>query len=524
MNAVIYCRVSSKEQVDGTSLESQEIACKEYAVRHQFDVVRVFIERGESAKFADRTQLLEMLAFCQKREHGIKQLLVWKVDRLARNVGDHFNIKASLLKLDVHVVSVTEPIDAKPEGKLLETILAGFAQFDNDIRASRTLQGMRRKIQEGLFPWKPPLGYKGAAQPGSKKTEPDIPDRPAFGLLQQGWNEFATGRYTKAQILRLMTSRGLRVRTGKRLSKQSLDNIFRDPFYAGTLHDPWNGEDYLGRHMPMVSREMFDKVQQIIRRRGHPLPHQAVRSEFPLRTFARCACCEHTVTGAFSRGRSSRYPYYRCYYRSCDSQGNYQSAKVHEEFIGFLNATSTDRHAVDHLKQFIMQAHGQWIESSRALKERKIVEAKRIKEQQQQLIRMKMEQMITDEEFAAQRSLLAMRLSKLDAGDEDNQANLEDVLNEIDAICEPLTALGSAWENIAIDLQRRFQQIMLPAGYVIGRIGTAQKGRLFTFLDDFNTPKSSLVPPVGLSWNQLAEEIQAFAAIFRESSQSHRVS
>lgn len=57
---------------------------------------------------------------------------VHTVDRLARNVGDHFNIKASLLKLDVNVVSVTEPIDAKPEGKLLETILAGFAQFDND--------------------------------------------------------------------------------------------------------------------------------------------------------------------------------------------------------------------------------------------------------------------------------------------------------------------------------------------------------------------------------------------------------
>src|SRR6185437_7022119 len=154
MNAVIYCRVSSKEQVEGTSLESQEIACKEYAARHQLVVSRVFVERGESAKFADRTQLLEVLDFCGNRENRIEQLLVWKVDRLARNVADHFNIKAALLKIGVQVVSVTEPIDAKPEGRLLETILAGFAQFDNDIRATRTLQGMRRKIQEGLYPWK----------------------------------------------------------------------------------------------------------------------------------------------------------------------------------------------------------------------------------------------------------------------------------------------------------------------------------------------------------------------------------
>src|ERR1700728_3382923 len=98
MNAVIYCRVSSKEQVDGTSLESQQLACREYADRNQLTVACVFIERGESAKFADRPQLLEMLAFCAKRENGVEQLLVWKVDRLARNVGDHFNIKAGLMK------------------------------------------------------------------------------------------------------------------------------------------------------------------------------------------------------------------------------------------------------------------------------------------------------------------------------------------------------------------------------------------------------------------------------------------
>src|SRR5438309_7516503 len=127
MNGVIYCRVSSKEQVEGTSLESQEAACREYARRNGIEITRVFIERGESAKFADRTQLLELLEFCRDRQNAVQAMLVWKIDRLARNVGDHFNIKANLLKQNVRVVSVTEPIDSNPEGKLLETILAGFA-------------------------------------------------------------------------------------------------------------------------------------------------------------------------------------------------------------------------------------------------------------------------------------------------------------------------------------------------------------------------------------------------------------
>src|SRR5712692_3907914 len=193
MNGVIYCRVSSKEQIEGTSLESQRLACEEYARSNNIRILKVFVEQGESAKFADRAQLIELLDFCRENKGKVQILLVWKVDRFARNVNDHFNIKASLLKYDVRIVSVTEPIDSKPEGKLMETILAGFAQFDNDIRATRTVQGMRRKIQEGIFPWKPPLGYKSSTKNGEKKTEPDRPDQLLFGLLQRAWKGFSMG-------------------------------------------------------------------------------------------------------------------------------------------------------------------------------------------------------------------------------------------------------------------------------------------------------------------------------------------
>src|SRR5712672_1583315 len=166
MKGVIYCRVSSKEQIEGTSLESQELACREFARNKAIAICEVFVGRGESAKFADRPELLELLDYCRKHKGEVDSLLVWKLDRLARNVTDHFNIKATLLKYGITVFSVTEPIDSKPEGKLLETILAGFAQFDNDVRAMRTVQGMRQKIQDGIFPWGPPYGYKSPVQSG----------------------------------------------------------------------------------------------------------------------------------------------------------------------------------------------------------------------------------------------------------------------------------------------------------------------------------------------------------------------
>ena len=446
-------------------------------------------------------------------------LLVWKVDRLARNVGDHFSIKTSLLKYDIRVISVTEPIDTKPEGKLMETILAGFAQFDNDVRAARTVQGLRRKLQEGLFPWKAPFGYRTATL-GQKKSEPDRPVQPAFRILQGAWHDFASGKYRKVDILRNITRQGLRTQAGKPLSKQSLDNIFADPFYAGILRDPWSGEEHTGRHAPMVSRAIFAKVQVMLGKSPVAVPHRNLRPEFPLRAFARCANCESALTAAFSRGRSSLYPYYRCFKKTCDARGNYPLESVHSEFMSFLHNTSPSAHIIEKLKGWVAQAADAWAEGSRTLTEKRTQEIKRLKDQQQQLIRMKMDQFLTDEEFVAQRSQLMTQLAELEAQDLDCAANADAVLGEIDRICAPLTDLANTWRGLAVEFQRRFQLLVLPQGYVFGNVGTAQKGRLFSLLATSHTAKSSFVPLTGLCWNQLAEEIDAFAAIFRETSES----
>ncbi len=516
MNAVIYCRVSSKEQVDGTSLESQEIACKEYAARNQLSISRIFVERGESAKFADRTQLLELLEFCRNRENHVDQLLVWKVDRLARNVGDHFNIKATLLKLDVRIVSVTEPIDAKPEGRLLETILAGFAQFDNDIRASRTLHGMRRKIQEGLFPWKPPLGYRSERRSGTKKTEPDQPDMPTFTILQQGWIDLASGRYTKAEIKRLMTKRGFQTKAGRPVSSQTIDNIFNDIFYAGLIRDPWSGEEYPGKHFPMISRETFDTVQRIIHRRNRSIPHLTLRPEFPLRSFARCSACEATLTGSFSKGRNKYYPYYHCNHHDCQLQQNYPLPEVHLEFASFLRNMSADRHKLSHLKERIERIMRSWDELTEHLKVKREADLKRLRDQQQRLIQMRINDLISEDEFRAQRRMLGSGLEMAPLVIQ--RPDFPSALSQLEYICEPLQDLARFWESRKIDIRVRFQRILFPVGYVVTRIGTAPKAQILSFFEGSLRENSMDVALEGQSWNQLVSEIHQLVEIFQRAS------
>lgn len=515
MNGVIYCRVSSKEQIEGTSLESQEQACREYARSKNIKILKTFVERGESAKFADRTQLLALIDFCKENKEQVQVLLVWKIDRFARNVGDHFNIKAILLKYGVRVVSVTEPIDTKPEGKLLETILAGFAQFDNDIRATRTVQGMRRKLQEGIFPWKPPFGYESAVRRGDKKTEPDRPDQPIFGLLQKAWKDFATGIYTKAEMLRLMENWGVRTKAGEPLSDQSLDNMFRNRYYAGILVDPWTGEEHEGGHVPMVSREEFARVQQVLLRRNRRVPHQKERPEFPLRGHVRCPTCQQYMTGSFTRGRSARYPYYHCNHPGCGDRTSYPTTLVHDEYKTLLRDIAPTTEVVESFEKIVIRAADKQMDISKSKEERRKAHLTRLDRQTRELIMMRAEHLITDQEFLAQKLLLSERRFAVEGVSSRDRVRVAEVRAHLSEITEPLLALPETWQRLPSPIQQRFHRIVLPVGFVHGKSGTAERGLLFSAFGQLANANSTEVAPGWPKWNRLMQEIIEFAELFK---------
>ncbi len=473
MNGIIYCRVSSKEQIEGTSLESQELACHECARSKQVKVLRVFVGRGESAKFADRPELLELLEFCRKHKGSVQLLFIWKIDRLARNVSDFFNLKALLLKYGVRVASVTEPIDSNPEGKLLETILAGFAQFDNDIRAMRTVQGMKRKLQEGIFPWKAPLGYKSVTENGEKKNEPDRPEQPTFSLLQKAWREFATGAYNKAEIRRLMASWGILTRSGRLLPAQSTDNLFRNKYYAGILVDPWSGEEYEGKHVSMVSREMFARVQEIVLRRNRSKPHQKHRREFPLRGVVRCPACKKYMTAGFSRGRSQIYGYYSCSNKRCATRPNFAVGDIHSEFEAFLHAVSARKELMVKLEEIIVEKAEEQQAMAKTQRTTREGEIRRLNQQLQQLIQMRAKELLTDEEFREQKALVAEKKAAQEASLCESALDLGHLRDELRQItAESLRHLDAIRPSTTAAVQTN-----APAGRICGRTNSNRRIR-----------------------------------------------
>ncbi len=105
-----------------------------------------------------------------------------------------------------------------------------------------------------------------------------------------------------------------------------LYRILTNPFYAGVLEQ--EERTYFGKHTPMVTKEEFASVQAVISGRNRSVPHRKDRPEFPLRGFARCDAGLHPVTGAFSRGRGGRYPYYVCQRAHCPKSSPFRTVRA----------------------------------------------------------------------------------------------------------------------------------------------------------------------------------------------------
>jgi DNA invertase Pin-like site-specific DNA recombinase len=194
--------VSAKEQVENLSLPTQLRACEEYCRREGFEVLERFSEAGESAKTADRTQLQRLLEYCRINKSRVRFVIVFNLTRFSRDTFAHFALHSHLKALGISLRSATEPIDDTSTGKLMEGVLAAFAQFDNDVRSDRTQIGMKAALAQGQWVFLAPLGYVNVPRPAATSLLPD-PER--FPHVQRAFEEYATGRYTKQQILERVT-------------------------------------------------------------------------------------------------------------------------------------------------------------------------------------------------------------------------------------------------------------------------------------------------------------------------------
>lgn len=513
-----YIRVSSDEQVKGTSLVMQEEKVRDCAKREGINLVHIFRDEGESAKTADRPGLLEALNHCSNNKETVKAFIVYKVDRLARSAEDHFYVRSMLSKHRIRLVSASESIGDNPQDKLMELMLAGFAEFDNAIRKQRCSAGMLGRLKQGIWPWKPPAGYVCAQNKkhGEKKTTPDEPHPQVFPLMQRLLRGYALGTLNQSDMALELARGDFQTLTGVRPSAKYISDILNShstlKFYVGLLRNPWAKDDlsdieFQGKHQPMITPKEYRMIRE--RLSGNKQLEKREYKEnpaFPLRGTILCASCGSKLTASRHKNKyGSEYFHYHCYNAPCPMKGKGLTSTVAEErFVAKLREIELTPQFFQYFREVLLDV---WMTRRSRLegttnvrtaqlktleeRKRKIHEAYESGDYSRDMFRERIEQI--------ENEIAVIRITRSEAS-----IDRYDLEGDIRHAQHLMTALDKLWAIFSPEFKRKFQQLVFPHGIAYCRtsgFGTPDLGCIFKakslVSDDKTTPDSDLVDPSG---------------------------
>lgn len=459
--AILYLRVSTEEQVDNFSLGTQEELCTKEAERRHIKIDKIFKEEGKSAKnIVGRPVLIKLLEYCRKNKQKIAAVLVYRLDRISRSTADYLAVRQKLAHFGINILSATEPTGNGPTEKLVETILAGFAQLDNDIRSERSKNGMYARFKTGLTSSLPPFGY-------IKVNGFVTRDEASFDKIKKAWELMATGTKSTKEMAQIMNNWGLRrAKNGKKfkISYKFALRIFRSKFYAGILASQKYKEEAQGQHIPMITMETYLKVQEILDGRNHKkvniTKHDIYNEDFPLRRFVKCSKCNSGFTGSWSKGK---FPYYYCL--KCKGSRYTPRKELHAAFAQLLKEVKTDK-----LKLIsTMLTNKVVMQRLFRLKSRDRITANQIQkltDQKQSMIDKNLAGIYPDDVFKEQYPLIEKQLKNLALLNNSlpfEKYTLENVRN---SILKNLNDLPTAFEQCSIKQKRTFIGLLFPQGLI----------------------------------------------------------
>jgi site-specific DNA recombinase len=309
MKAVILARVSSKEQEDGHSLSAQIANLKLYAERRNLNVIKEFTIIESSTK-GERPEFARMIEFVQKQKERIA-LIVDTVDRLQRSFRETPILNDLMEKdyLELHFVKEGNILskDANSTQKLMWNMGVVMAQSYTDQLSDNVKRSIKHKISNGEWSGPAPLGYLNTDDPDTgRKTI--IPDPERGFLIKRLFEEFATGVYSQAELIRKAHGWGLRSKSNNKVSPQTFNGIIQNPFYYGCMKI--KGQLVPHIYKPLISKNVFDMCQDIREGRNSKNSMSETKEPFLLRGIIKCAITDKTVTCDLKKGK---YVYLICH-------------------------------------------------------------------------------------------------------------------------------------------------------------------------------------------------------------------
>ena len=301
MNAVIYARYSSHGQTE-QSIEGQLHDNYEWAKQQGITVIGEYIDRAMTGTKDRRTDFQRMINDAAKRQFEL--VIVWKLDRFARNRYDSIIYKARLKKYGIKVVSVKENISDTPEGIILEGLLEAMAEYYSANLAQNVRRGQRENIAKGIY-------CGGAVTYGYKALNGKVvPDEKTAPIIRYVFEQYAKG-VPKKLIIQELSDRGIRGKNGAPLSYSSFQRALSNPTYIGQYK--YNGQIVPGIAEPLIDDETFAKVQERLKATSRRPAAAKAKVEYLLQGKAYCGYCGLPMVGESGRSHTGNtYNYYAC--------------------------------------------------------------------------------------------------------------------------------------------------------------------------------------------------------------------
>src|SRR3989338_2537061 len=302
MKCAVYVRVSTEEQAkEGYSLAAQTDKIVEHIKSKGWTYSQVYNDDGYSAASQRRPALQKMLDDATAKQ--FEAVLVYRINRLSRNLKDLIDIVEELAKNNIGFKSITELIDTTtPEGRLMFHQFGSFAQYERELIAQRVCMGMAKRLKTGLWPsGYAPYGYKlndGKLQIFEKKAK----------IVRLMFDLYLKKKLGVVNIARYLNAEKIKSKQGKKWKSTVVHHMLTNPTYTGCLVR--GGERVTGTHKPIIKEEVFNRVKEILPTRKAKTRSFVSPNLFTGFIFCGCGTPMHMIYPGLPN--KAKYKYYAC--------------------------------------------------------------------------------------------------------------------------------------------------------------------------------------------------------------------
>lgn len=476
-----------------------------------YDWKVVLVEKNEavSAKTTNTRRVAELLEFCKRNKGKFEVLVVYKLDRFARDQAMHHFLRAELLKLGILLRSATEPIDETSMGKLTEGILAALAEFDNAVKSERVKAALWRRVEEGMWPWHPPLGYMSIRQK-DEKVKAHVPDPGLKQAIVELFNTFSTGTISQFDLSKEYSAKKLKDYKGRTIafSPQTINNVLNNFYYIGELvHE--DGRHIVGKHEAIIKPTIFAKCQYILGKKSNGTSKgQRLydNPEFPLKHTLKCAVCSQPLTAQFSNSeRKTKHPHYFCPNSQCVLfRKTYRRLKLENEFGIYLRQIKPSEQLIKRFQERFLDRYKARELDLKGEYLRKLDDVQRLEKELHFVIDQGKQGTLKGETFKiaineAESQLSLAKMSLRETHGEEIDVNL--LLAYAESFIQ---TVEKVWYDAPFEIKKKIQNFVLPGGLYVTKtregyfFSNPGIGGLFRLIEEIGADDSTVVTPRGI--------------------------